>query len=317
MKNDKQRKEEKGRAIVFGGSGFLGSHVCDALSDAGYQVRIFDINPSLYLRKDQEMIVGDISDSSKVRLAVRGCDYVYNFAGIADLDDATTKPQDTVRLNIIGNTNIMDAALQAKAKRFIFASTIYVYSQKGGFYRCSKQAAELYIEEYHRHFGLDFTILRYSTLYGPRADERNSIYRYLKQAVTTGRIECYGSGKQVRDYLHVRDAARLSVDILGDLYRNQHIIISGLHPIKFKDMALMTKEILGKEIKIVTSKKDSTAHYDYTPYSFTPKIGYKLTNHLYLDMGQGLLECLQEIYEKIGIQKPGARENRRVPAQVA
>lgn len=300
-------KEKKwSTAVVFGGSGFLGSHVSDVLSDVGFQVRIFDLEPSLYLRKGQEMVVGDILNRDKVFKAASGCEYIYNFAGIANLDDATTKPLDTVRLNVIGNMNIMDAALAVKAKRFIFASTIYVYSEKGGFYRCSKQATELYIEEYQRHFGLDFTILRYSTLYGTRADERNSVYRYLKAALIDGVIVCGGSGEEVRDYVHVRDAARLSVDILEEKYRNKHIIISGHHPIKYKEMMMMIREILGKDLKIEFSRKANLAHYDYTPYSFTPKIGHKLTNHLYLDMGQGLLECLQEIHGQTA-QKPARK----------
>ena len=241
------------------------------------------------------MIVGDILDAEKVKKATRGCNYAYNYAGIADLDDATTKSLDTVRLNVIGNLHIMDAALKARCRRFIYASSIYVYSEKGGFYRCSKQAAELYIEEYQRRFGLEFTVLRYSTLYGPRADERNSIHRFLTQALTRGVIEDPGSGEEVRDYVHVRDAAQLSLEILGDPYRNKHIIASGHHPIKFKEMFLLVKEILGREIKVKYRGKGFSAHYNFTPYSFTPKIGHKLTNHLYLDIGQGLLECLNEI----------------------
>jgi UDP-glucose 4-epimerase len=244
------------------------------------------------------MVVGDILDRKMVFRAVEGCDYVYNFAGIADLDDASTKPLDTVHLNIAGSINIMDATLKAKAKRYIYASTIYVYSEKGGFYRCSKQAAELYVEEYQRRFGLDFTILRYGTLYGPRADARNSIHRYLIEALRHGAITCAGSTDSVRDYVHVSDAATLSVQILASQYSRKHIIISGLHPIKFKEMILIIEEILGKKLSVVTPNRESAAHYDYTPYSFVPKIGSKLTSNLYTDLGQGILECLHEIHAK-------------------
>jgi len=83
----KEKKSTKRETvIVFGGSGFLGSHVCDALADRGYKVRIFDAKPSSYLRAGQTMVVGDILDRKMVFRAVEGCDYVYNFAGIADLD---------------------------------------------------------------------------------------------------------------------------------------------------------------------------------------------------------------------------------------
>ncbi|TAM37178.1 NAD(P)-dependent oxidoreductase [bacterium] len=288
----------KTKTIVFGGSGFLGSHVADELSSRGHKVTIFDLKRSPYLAKGQNMIVGDIMEPRKVLDAVSGCDYVYNFAGISDLDDARTKSLDTVRLNVMGNLNILEAAAKAKAKRFIYASSIYVYSQKGGFYRCSKQSSELYIEEYGRRYGLDYTILRYGSLYGSRANEKNSVYRYLKQAKEKGCVFCSGSGNEIREYINVRDAARLSVDILKDEFRDKHIIIAGHHPMKFKDMVSILREILGKDVKIKFSEKINNDHYDYAPYSFTPKIGQKLVNHLYVDMGQGILECLYEMYGK-------------------
>lgn len=284
--------------IVFGGSGFLGSHVADQLSMKGYKVKIFDLKKSPYLRPDQEMIIGDILNSGEVEEAVRNCDYIYNFAGIADLDDATTKPLETVKLNVIGNLNIMDAAVKMKAKRYIYASSIYVYSQKGGFYRCSKQASEIYIEEYQRKYGLNYTILRYGTLYGQRADHRNSIYRYIKQALEKGKISCSGTGEEVREYINVRDAARLSMEILDEQFINKHIIITGHNPMKYSDMIMMIKEILGKDITIEYRQVENGDHYNYTPYSFTPKIGEKIINHLYTDMGQGLLECIIDMSQE-------------------
>ena len=76
---------------------------------------------------------------------------------------------------------------QTDFNRYIYASTVYVYSRDGGFYRCSKQAAEHYVEEYQRSYGLDYTILRYGSLYGPRSDHRNGLYRIVKNALELGR----------------------------------------------------------------------------------------------------------------------------------
>ena len=291
----KTKSEKKGVAVVFGGSGFLGSHVADALTSTGYRVRIFDSKKSPYLQKGQEMITSDMLNAAAVAKAVKGASVIYNFAGIADLDDAYTKPLETVHLNVIGNLNVMDAAVKAKVRRYVYASTIYVYSDKGGFYRCSKQASELYIEEYHRRYGLDFTILRYSTLYGPRADQRNSVFRYLKQARLKKQLNCGGTGDEMREYIHVYDAAKLSVQILSNEFANDHVTISGHHPVKFRDMVSMINEMLGGKVKISYSKSRHPAHYDYTPYSYAPKIGHKLTHSLYIDMGQGLLESLHDM----------------------
>jgi UDP-glucose 4-epimerase len=286
------------KAIVFGGSGFLGSHVADCLTASGYEVTIFDLGPSQYILPEQKMVLGNILDQQSVLDAVSGQDIVYNFAGIADLDDATTRPIDTVHLNVMGNINIMEAAVKTNAERFVYASSIYVYSQKGGFYRCSKQASEVYIEEYQRRFGLEYTVLRYGTVYGTRADERNSVFRYLKEALNAGCIKCDGTGEEMREYVNVQDAARLSVEILNNEYRNKHIIITGHHPMKFKDMISMIREIIEKDISVEFSGVENRDHYNITPYSFSPKIGQKLVSHYYLDMGQGLLECLHEISDR-------------------
>lgn len=283
------------KAIVFGGAGFVGSHVADCLTETGYEVTIFDLRQSAYLLPGQKMITGNILDENAVFEALKSCDYIYNFAGIADLDDATTKSLDTVHQNIVGTTTILEAARKHIVKRFIYASTIYVYSDRGGFYRCSKQATELYIEEFARKFGLDYTILRYGTAYGPRADSRNSIYRYLKQAIEEGKIVCGGTGDEIREYIHVKDIAGLSVDILSDEYRNQHISITGHHPMRFKDMLYMVREMLNNRVEIEFTGAQDEDHYSMTPYSFIPKIGKKLVSDYYVDLGQGLLECLSEI----------------------
>ena len=90
------------KIIVFGGAGFLGSHVCDQLSEAGHKVRIFDCVSSPWFRHDQEMIVGDLLDEKTLAKAISGCEVVYNFAAIADLDEVLNKTIETANINVIG-----------------------------------------------------------------------------------------------------------------------------------------------------------------------------------------------------------------------
>lgn len=287
------------KAIVFGGSGFLGSHVADALTSAGYETIIFDIKKSRYLQKGQAMLVGNILDKKAVEKAVSGCDVVYNFAGMADIEEAHLKPVETVENNILGNTIILEACRLSQVKRFVFASTVYVYSDAGSFYRSSKQACELIIENYHEVFGLPYTILRYGSLYGPRAGETNWVYKILKQAVTEGKITRYGDGEEIREYIQVEDAARCSVMILAKEFENQSVIITGYQPIRVKDIMIMIKEMLGNKIELEFLPTDSSLHYEITPYIFSPKIARRFVSNSYLDLGQGLLQCLEEIYRKL------------------
>ena len=292
------------KVIVFGGSGFLGSHVADALTDAGYEVTIYDLKPSPYLRDSQQMVVGDILDQDKVKKAIEGCDVVYNFAGIADIEDASQRPLDSVKFNILGNSIILEESRMAKVKRCVFASSLYVYSKAGSFYRSTKQSCELLVENYQEIFGLSYTILRYGSLYGPRADERNFIYRIIKQALIEEKIVRDGDGEEIREYIHVYDAAKGSVEILSDEFVNQYVIITGNQQMKVKDLLLMIKEMLDNRIKVEYIPATINYHYEITPYTFAPKLARRILSNTYVDLGQGILKSIQTIYKEINSLPP-------------
>ena len=122
------------KITVWGGSGFLGSHICDALSDAGHLVTIADVKPSPWVQDGQEMITANVLDEEAVARSLQDADYVFNFSGIADIDEANDQPLRSAEINILGNLNLLDACVRAKVKRYIFASSLYVYSNSGGFW---------------------------------------------------------------------------------------------------------------------------------------------------------------------------------------
>lgn len=287
-----------GRAVVFGGAGFIGSHVADKLSEKGYEVLVFDLKRSDFLRPDQQMLEGSILDQEQVLEAVGGADVVYNFAGHADLDTASTNPIRTAELNLLGNLHVVEACIKQSVRQFVYASTIYVYSEAGGFYRCSKQAAEIFIEEYNRKHNLCYTILRYGSLYGPRADERNSVFRYIRQAIDEGRIVLKGKGDEIREYVHVRDAAKVSARVTDPQYYNKRFVITGHQSIPVERLMIMIQEILGRSVEIQAEATSGADHYRVTPYSFVPKIGEKFAPDIFTDMGQGLIECMADMTER-------------------
>lgn len=287
------------KVLVFGGSGFLGSHVADALSNAGHEVTIFDLVKSPWLRSDQKFVSGDLLDEKIVSEIVSGFEVVYNFAALADLNQALDKPVDTIRINVLGNTYILEACRKHNVKRFIYASTVYVYSREGGFYRCSKQASESYIEEYQKCFGLDFTILRYGSLYGPRSDGSNGLYRIVKSALETGRITYEGSADSLREYIHVEDAARASVVAMEDEFKNQSVVLTGQEPMKVIELLKMLAEILGRPDSVEFLEGDQVGHYVRTPYAYQPKLGRKYIPPMHVDLGQGLLQLIDEVKSSI------------------
>lgn len=283
------------KVCVVGGSGFLGSHVCDKLSDEGYHVIIYDQIASPWIRPEQTMIEGDILDEIALDKAIEGCEAVYNFAAIADLDEAIDKPLEAVKVNILGNTMVLEACRKHGVMRYVYASTVYVHSREGGFYRCSKHASEQFVEEYQRRYGLDFTILRYGSLYGPRSDHHNGLWRIVKEAMETGRVSYEGSPEAMREYIHVEDASRSSVVALGDEFRNQHVVLTGQEPMRVVDLLKMLAEILGMPQAVEFMESEHAGHYIRTPYAYQTRLGRKYTPPLHVDLGQGLLELIGDI----------------------
>jgi len=283
------------KILVIGGSGFLGSHVADKLTQAGHNVTIFDTKKSKWISKKQKMVVGDVLKIDDLKKVISKSDVVYNFAAISDIDEAENKPQITANVNIIGTLNILELCKKYKIKRIMFASTIYVYSLDGNFYRCSKQAAESFIEEYNRLFNLDYTILRYGSIYGPRSDNRNGLYKIIKAAIDKNEIIYEGDKEARREYIHVEDAADASVEMLEKKFKNQNIILTGQQSLKVYDVMKMLSEILGIEKRLKFKDKKDSGHYSRTPYSYQPRLAKKYTPNVHFDLGQGLLQLIESI----------------------
>lgn len=285
------------RLLVTGGAGFLGSHLVDELVRRGHAVRVLDRIPSAWLPPGVEQVVGDLGDPNVLDSALQGCSAIYHLAAFADLNAAKTRPIETVTANILATVNLLEAMRAHRVCRLLFASTAYVYSREGGFYRCSKQACEGYIEEHARVFGTRYTILRFGSLYGPRADATNGVYRLLRTAFAEGRISYSGGPDDLREYIHVEDAARLSADVLATEFEGQCVTLTGHHQTRASELFMMFQEILGRRLEIEYRHLEGpgSGHYAATPYAYTPRPGKKLVTTSYVDMGQGLLRLVEQI----------------------
>ena len=281
--------------MVTGSSGFIGSHVADVLEELDYQVILFDAVPSKYKTNTQEEYIGDILNPDDIAKAMKNCQYVFHFAAQADIGLSSEDPTKTIHNNIIGTQNILEMARRSNVNRVMFASTIYVYSELGSFYRVSKQACEKIIEEYQREFGLDYTILRFGSLYGPRANDFNAIRSFLIHAIKEKKIIRHGDGEELREYIHVKDAARLSVVALDEKHINKHLIITGNQQIKVKDLLTMIREIFNDKIEIEFGLEDELHHYEITPYNFKPEVAQKITSDTFYDLGQGILDLIYDL----------------------
>ena len=288
------------KVVVFGGSGFLGSYVADELTRKNYDVTIADINRSEYIQENQKFANVNILDVENIKEIIKDADVVYNFVAIANLDEAIHDPINTMNINVIGNLNILEACRRnGNIQRFIYASSAYALSSEGSFYGISKQSSEKLTEEYYKRYGLKYTVIRYGSLYGERASHNNYIYNLLHDAIHSGELLYKGDGEDLREYIHAADAAKLSIDILEDeQYENEHIILTGMEKLKRIELLTMINEIMQNKLTIKQISDDNMGHYKITPYTFHPTTAKKLVANPYIDLGQGLLECIQEIHKE-------------------
>ncbi len=283
------------KITILGGSGFLGSHVVDALVRKGHKVKVFDIKRSIWLPKGIKMYKGDILNTKSLDKAIKGADIVFHFAALADLDRALKDPINSVKINILGTVLALEMCRKHNIKRFIYASTIYVNSVEGGFYRSSKKAGEDYIKEYKKIYNLNYTILRFGSLYGERANETNGVRKIIKSAIENNKISYNGNKRAVREYINVSDASKACVEILKKKYNNKHIILTGTKKIKVSHFLSHLSKILNISKKIEFKNLKTTGHYVVSPYTYKPEKAEKFVLKSSSNFYKNLPQLINEI----------------------
>jgi nucleoside-diphosphate-sugar epimerase len=228
-----QRLAER-RVLVTGGLGFIGLNLLPVLLDAGAQVRI--LNRSLHPlalawldrlrgRRPVEVIEGDIADAGRMPGWLEGMDVVMNLAGESGAVKSLREAQADMQVNIAGHLVMLDALReQPKLPLVLFVSSRLVYGVTGpspvdedhpprptSLYGLHKLAVEHYYRIYHEQYGIPYTILRLTNPYGPFQLPHRRHYgvvnRFIMAALRRESLQIYGGGSQLRDYVHVRDAA--------------------------------------------------------------------------------------------------------------
>jgi UDP-glucose 4-epimerase len=298
------------KAFVTGGSGFLGRYLLKELLKSDHDVVTYDlVMPEKPESNDQDngnltRIQGNILDITSLKKAMTGCDVVFHTAAIADLDKTRTMPRQTMEVNVMGTTNCLEAARHAGIKRFVFASSVYTAGRWGSFYRVSKQTGESLCKTYFEEFRLPYTIVRYGSLYGRDSNHWNFIYGVCKELLTTGEYSYISAKDSVREYIHIFDATRETVRIANDpAFENKAVLITGHQRMKIEEFFAMLKEIIGKDIHIHYTPAEQHKHYVITPYSFEADVPIRVNLSSYVDISEGILDCLREVQKELDAGK--------------
>jgi UDP-N-acetylglucosamine 4-epimerase len=216
--------------LVTGGAGFIGSNLCEALLDMGYQVRCMD-NFSTGKRENIEgflhnknftLIEDDIRNLEACLAACEGVDYVLHQAAWGSVPRSIEMPLLYEEINIKGTLNMMEAARQQGVKKFVYASSSSVYGdhpvlpkkegQEGELlspYALTKMVDEEYGRLYKELYGLDTYGLRYFNVFGRRQDPDGAyaavIPKFIKQLLNDEQPTINGDGKQSRDFTYIEN----------------------------------------------------------------------------------------------------------------
>ncbi|MDC3397305.1 NAD(P)-dependent oxidoreductase [Flavobacteriales bacterium] len=295
----------KGKPIlVVGGAGFVGMSLVSALLESGYtSVFVADIKtPMCELPANAKFVQCDIMSEESVFSLFESCKprVVYNLAGFASLDKSLEFPKQTLQLNVIGNINILNEAIRCGTELFVYASSAYAMSNKGAFYGISKLTSEKVVEEYAKRNTMSYVVLRYGSIYGPVDFDNNYLYQVIKEAIQSEKIIHHGDGEEIREYVHVHDVSTLSVEVIENRSLwNSCLMLTGSERLKRKDLFNMIKEILDKKnLEIECRSQGYSNHYQFTPYNFQGTAAKKIMANPHVDMGQGILECINDVMHR-------------------
>lgn len=214
--------------LVTGGAGFIGSNLCEAITDLGYQVRCLDNLSTgkqqnidlLSDRPNYTFIKGDIRDLDTCKQACEGVDYVLHQAAWGSVPRSIEMPLLYEEINIRGTLNMMEAARVQQVKKFVYASSSSVYGdhpvlpkvegQEGNLlspYALTKRVDEEYGRLYYKLYGLDTYGMRYFNVFGKRQDPEGAyaavIPKFLKLLMADEAPTINGDGKQSRDFTYI------------------------------------------------------------------------------------------------------------------
>lgn len=221
--------------LVTGGAGFVGSHVVNALLTNGHTPIVLDdfsAGRTANVPKGVKVYHADLLSKKTEKIFKKEQpDMVIHLAAQVSVAKSLEDPAEDAAINVLGTIKLLGCCLKYKVKKFIFSSSSAVYGHVEGeiseddptspisFYGTSKLVSESYIRLYYKLFDLQYTILRYANVYGPRqrSDGEGGVINIFIEKLLNGEQPCiYGDGAQTRDFVYVEDVAQANIAALSE-----------------------------------------------------------------------------------------------------
>jgi NAD dependent epimerase/dehydratase len=260
--------------LVTGAGGFIGSHLVEALTKLGGNIRCFvrynsrndygliELLPK-EIRDLLEIIPGDLKDSDAVNRAVKDVDYIFHLGALVGIPYSYFHPRDVIGTNILGTLNILLASKEYGIKKIVHTSTSETYGtaiyvpidekhplQGQSPYSASKIGADKIAESFYRSYNLPVAIIRPFNTYGPRQSARAVIPTIITQALTKDNVSI-GSIHPTRDFTYVKDIVEGFIKIAESSKSIGEVInIGSNYEISIGDLANKIIALVGREVTI-------------------------------------------------------------------
>ena len=264
--------------LITGSSGFIGSKVCEMLLEAGervvgidnmndyYDVRLKEYRLNQLLKYPGfKFYHADIENLNELRLIFSDFQFrtVFNLAARAGIRYSIVNPWVYFKTNVEGTLNLLEIIKDFGIKKFVMASSSSIYSglptpfsedqvtsKPISPYAASKLAAESIAYTYHHHYGLDISVLRYFSVFGPGGRPDMAPYRFVKSILAGVPLQVYGDGSQSRDFTYIDDIARGTILAEKSLGYEVINLGSGHQPVRIDQLIKWIEELTGIEAKI-------------------------------------------------------------------
>lgn len=221
------------KCLVIGANGFIGSHLVDELAESGHRVRAFDhfSRPRIFKSSPSvEILKGDFFEDVVVTEALKDIDYAFHAFSATTPFSSDSDPYSDISVNLMRNVQLFEKAVEAGVKKVIFISTggaIYGHLAEEKVateldaptpvspYGIVKLASEHYLAYFERKYGLDYRVYRITNPYGPRQITKNNqgvVPAFIDKLKHGEKIIVIGDGSSTRDYIYIKDVARLLAD---------------------------------------------------------------------------------------------------------
>ena len=268
---------KKNYILISGGVGYLGKNLIKHLINLKYDIINIDLKKNPFNHKNLINIKLNMTNYDQIyeKLKKYNISYIFHFAAISDIDFSVSNPKKTLNNNIFSTYNLLKIGKKKNIQKFIFASSIYTNSIQGSFYRISKICCEEIIEEFKRLHNFDYTIIRYGSLFGD-LNFSNTINNIIKFGLSGKIINRDGFGDEIRNYISIDDAVKLTIKLLNKNQNRKYYNITGCEKINFKKIIQIIKKEI-PNLNIIYSKTTNENHYIRSPYNKSERKFYDLT----------------------------------------